>query len=201
MLNVTPRLAVGMRYLPDEANWEDITMQRRCQDLTAADILPDTHDVMLLRERALAFLKQLPILSSMISRSFSTLFLQSNLPILWSNANITLQWWEICVNRTNITLGYKLFLNYPGIYPLSIRWFSFNLGVLGSISFFLRGSASQPGPLYNIREVVQLLQVDQKGRLLALQMTWYRMSSRLILLLTFVRSSRLRHHYNPYSMR
>ena len=50
-----------MGYLPDEANWEGTTPQRRCQDLTAADILPDTHNVMLLRERALAFLKQLPI--------------------------------------------------------------------------------------------------------------------------------------------
>ena len=54
MLNLTTRLAVNLRYLPDwEVNWSDTCPQRSRDSLTISDFLPSEGDARLLRERAI----------------------------------------------------------------------------------------------------------------------------------------------------
>ena len=56
MLNLTTRLAVNLRYLPDwEVNWSDTCPQRSRESLTISDFLPSEGDAQLLRERAIHY--------------------------------------------------------------------------------------------------------------------------------------------------
>lgn len=56
MLNVTSRLAISMRNIPDGVNWADCTPQGRRGNLTVDDILPSEQDAGILRKRAARYL-------------------------------------------------------------------------------------------------------------------------------------------------
>ena len=58
MLNLTSRLAISIRDIPDEADWSDQSPQASRSDLTSTDILPDVEDALALQKRALLFLQQ-----------------------------------------------------------------------------------------------------------------------------------------------
>ena len=58
MLNLTSRLAIEIRNIPDEVDWLDQTPQGSRSQLTAADILPGIEDASVLHKRALVFLQQ-----------------------------------------------------------------------------------------------------------------------------------------------
>ena len=56
MLNLTTRLAVNLRYLPDwEVNWSDTCPQRSQESLTISDFPPSEEDAEMLRERAIHY--------------------------------------------------------------------------------------------------------------------------------------------------
>jgi len=56
MLNVTSRLAISIRNIPDGVNWADSTPQGRRGNLTVDDILPSEQDAGILRKRAARYL-------------------------------------------------------------------------------------------------------------------------------------------------
>ena len=58
MLNLTSRLAISVRDIPDGADWSDRSPQASRSDLTSTDILPDVEDALALQKRALLFLQQ-----------------------------------------------------------------------------------------------------------------------------------------------
>lgn len=56
MLNLTTRLAVNIRYLPDwVVDWSDTCPQRSRESLTISDFLPSEGDAQQLRERAIHY--------------------------------------------------------------------------------------------------------------------------------------------------
>ena len=57
MLNVTSRLAIKVRNIPDGVDWFDQCPQGSRSQLTVADILPGTDDALALQQRALVFLQ------------------------------------------------------------------------------------------------------------------------------------------------
>ena len=57
MLNVTSRLAISIRNIPTDVNWDDQSPQASRSQLPVADILPDAHDASVLMERAQVFLQ------------------------------------------------------------------------------------------------------------------------------------------------
>ena len=57
MLNVTSRLAIEMRHVPEDVDWADSSPQSSRTHLTASDILPDVDDTSVLRKRALLYLQ------------------------------------------------------------------------------------------------------------------------------------------------
>ena len=53
MLNMTSRLAVDIRFMPNwEVDWMDTTPQRDTATLTISDLLPDENDGLVLQKRA-----------------------------------------------------------------------------------------------------------------------------------------------------
>ena len=57
MLNITGRLAVRLRYLPDwEVDWSDRSPQRCKRSLGISDILPSEDDAAQLKERAIVYM-------------------------------------------------------------------------------------------------------------------------------------------------
>ena len=59
MMNVTARLAVKIRYLPDfEFDWSDCSPQRSRQDIVIDDLLPSVEDSKILYQRALDLTKE-----------------------------------------------------------------------------------------------------------------------------------------------
>ena len=58
MLNLTSRLAIEIRDIPNGVDWSDQSPQGRRSQLTAADILPGIEDALALQKRALVFLQQ-----------------------------------------------------------------------------------------------------------------------------------------------
>ena len=57
MMNVTSRLAVKIRYLPDfEFSWSDNTPQRSRDSITIADISPSEEDAKALKEHAIRYI-------------------------------------------------------------------------------------------------------------------------------------------------
>lgn len=57
MMNVTSRLAVRIRYLPDfDFSWSDKSPQRPRESITIEDILPSENDAGVLKDRAIHFL-------------------------------------------------------------------------------------------------------------------------------------------------
>ena len=57
MLNITSRLAIRLRYLPEwEFDWSDMQPQRSRESLTISDFLPDEHDAAELRTRAIQYI-------------------------------------------------------------------------------------------------------------------------------------------------
>ena len=57
MMNVTSRLALRIRYLPDfEFDWSDTTPQRPRDSLTADDFLPSEEDARILKQHAVHFM-------------------------------------------------------------------------------------------------------------------------------------------------
>lgn len=57
MMNVTSRLAVKIRYLPDfQFSWSDKTPQRPRESITIEDILPSREDSRVLKEHAVHYL-------------------------------------------------------------------------------------------------------------------------------------------------
>ena len=59
MLNLTTRLAVNIRYLPEwEVDWSDTSPQRSRDSLTISDFLPTEGDAQQLRERAIHYTKE-----------------------------------------------------------------------------------------------------------------------------------------------
>ena len=57
MLNVTSRLAIEIRDVPNEVDWFDQCPQDSRSKLTAADILPGIDDALAIQQRALVFLQ------------------------------------------------------------------------------------------------------------------------------------------------
>lgn len=56
MANLTSRLAINIRYLPEfEFSWSDCTPQRRRSSLTIDDFLPSESDAAILQERAVCY--------------------------------------------------------------------------------------------------------------------------------------------------
>ena len=59
MMNVTARLVIKVRHLPNfEFNWSDCTPQRSRDDTTIDDLLPSVDDSKILYQRALDFTKE-----------------------------------------------------------------------------------------------------------------------------------------------
>ena len=58
MLNLTSRLAIELRDIPDDVDWSDQSPQANRSQLTATDMLPGIEDATALRQRALIFLQQ-----------------------------------------------------------------------------------------------------------------------------------------------
>ena len=58
MLNLTSRLAISMRYIPDGVDWTDQSPQGSRAQLTATDILPGIDDAKVLQQRALDFIQR-----------------------------------------------------------------------------------------------------------------------------------------------
>ena len=57
MMNITSRLAIGLRHLPDwQFNWSDTQPQRSRESLSIADFLPSEEDGAELQTRATHFL-------------------------------------------------------------------------------------------------------------------------------------------------
>lgn len=57
MMNVTSRLAVSIRYLPDfDFSWSDNTPQRSRDSITIEDISPSENDARVLKERAIRYI-------------------------------------------------------------------------------------------------------------------------------------------------
>lgn len=57
MLNVTSRLAIRIRYLPDfDFDWADTTPQRLRESLTIDDFLPSEEDAQVLKQRAISYM-------------------------------------------------------------------------------------------------------------------------------------------------
>lgn len=57
MTNLTSRLAIAIRYLPDfDFSWCDTTPQRTRSSLTLDDFLPSESDCVILKERAVNFM-------------------------------------------------------------------------------------------------------------------------------------------------
>lgn len=57
MTNLTSRLAINIRHLPDfEFNWSDCTPQRSRSSLTVDDFLPSEIDAAILKERAVLYI-------------------------------------------------------------------------------------------------------------------------------------------------
>ena len=57
MLNITARLAIRLRHLPDwEFDWSDRSPQRSRQSLEVSDILPSDDDAAKLYERAIIYM-------------------------------------------------------------------------------------------------------------------------------------------------
>ena len=57
MTNLTSRLAIRIRYLPDfEFNWTDCTPQRTRSSLTIDDFLPSESDLSILIDRAVQYM-------------------------------------------------------------------------------------------------------------------------------------------------
>ena len=57
MLNITARLAIRLRHLPDwEFDWSDRSPQRSRQSLEVSDILPSDDDAAKLHERAIIYM-------------------------------------------------------------------------------------------------------------------------------------------------
>lgn len=60
MLNITSRLAIRLRYLPDwEFDWSDTQPQRSRESLTISDFLPDEHDAAELKSRAIHYVMRI----------------------------------------------------------------------------------------------------------------------------------------------
>ncbi len=77
MLNLTARLAVSIRYLPDwDVDWLDSQPQRSRQSLTISHFLPTEEDVQELQARAVQYMMKFlvaeflvaPLRNSMISQ-------------------------------------------------------------------------------------------------------------------------------------
>ena len=69
MMNVTSRLAVEIRHLPDfEFSWSDKTPQRSRDSITVEDVLPSQDDSRVLKEHAVQFLIRFLVESFVISR-------------------------------------------------------------------------------------------------------------------------------------
>ena len=59
MLNITSRIAVRIKHLPEWSfDWSDSTAQRSLESLTVADFLPSEEDGKELKKRAVKYLKQ-----------------------------------------------------------------------------------------------------------------------------------------------
>ena len=58
MLNLTSRLAISLRDIPEWVDWYDKSPQANRGQLTASDILPGIEDAKALHHRALVFLQQ-----------------------------------------------------------------------------------------------------------------------------------------------
>lgn len=57
MLNVTSRLAVKIKNLPEfDFSWDDTTPQRPRSSLTVDDFLPSENDAMILKQRAVEYM-------------------------------------------------------------------------------------------------------------------------------------------------
>ncbi len=56
MLNVTSRLAISIRNVPDTVNWADTTPHGSRKNLRVGDILPNDDDAAILKGRALSYL-------------------------------------------------------------------------------------------------------------------------------------------------
>ena len=57
MLNITSRLAIHLRYLPEwEFDWSDMHPQRSRESLNLSDFLPDEHDTAELKTRAIQYI-------------------------------------------------------------------------------------------------------------------------------------------------
>ena len=57
MTNLTSRLAINIRYLPDfEFSWSDSTPQRPRSSLTIDDFLPSEIDAAILQERSVCYM-------------------------------------------------------------------------------------------------------------------------------------------------
>ena len=57
MLNITSRLAIRLRYLPEwEFDWSDMHPQRSKESLNLSDFLPDEHDAAELKTRAIQYI-------------------------------------------------------------------------------------------------------------------------------------------------
>ena len=57
MTNLTSRLAINIRYLPDfQFNWSDCTPQRARSSLTIDDFLPSEIDAAILKERSVCYM-------------------------------------------------------------------------------------------------------------------------------------------------
>ena len=57
MLNMTSRLAIDIRYIPEHVNWSDKNPQGIRSELIAAEILPGPDDAAILQKRALTYLQ------------------------------------------------------------------------------------------------------------------------------------------------
>ena len=59
MMNVTSRLAIRIRYIPDfEFDWSDKTPQRSRQSITIEDVSPSQSDARVLKQRAIQFIME-----------------------------------------------------------------------------------------------------------------------------------------------
>ena len=59
MMNVTSRLAIRIRYIPDfEFSWSDITPRRSCHSITIEDVSPSQRDARVLKQHSIQFLME-----------------------------------------------------------------------------------------------------------------------------------------------
>ena len=57
MLNITSRLAIRLRYLPEwEFDWSDMQPQQSRESLNLSDFLPEEHDAAELKTRAIQYI-------------------------------------------------------------------------------------------------------------------------------------------------